>query len=276
MNIFVYTITRKTKSETDFYELIPIGDVHLGSAGCDYARLQRTIDYIKETPNCWWCGMGDYIEAINLNDKRFDPRSIDPSYNIKSLSHLVTTQINDIKAYFRPIKDKCIGMLTGNHEDTIRLKYYRDCTLEMAEEFGVNYLGYDGFICLKFILKNSTQIATYKIYLHHGWGGSRKSGAKINRIESFMHDINADLVLLAHEHKKIIAPPHVRLDVNNKYTDVDDQKTYGAMTGCYKKAYVIGGMTYEERNGYGPADLGSIKIKFYPGSRHRKDLRIEL
>ena len=134
MELADYTIKRKHKNETECFTLVPIGDIHLGAAGCAVQRLNETIDFIASEPSVYWVGMGDYIDAINPSDKRFDPTSIDPSYNIKNLSQLITTQINDLKSMFRPIKDKCIGLLAGNHEDHIRKQFKWDVTVPAEDD----------------------------------------------------------------------------------------------------------------------------------------------
>ena len=275
MEIHNFTIQRKSRKEDENFVVIPIGDIHLGCAGCNQAVLRETIKEIENNKNYYWVGMGDYIEAVNPNDKRFDPYSIDPSYNIKDLSSLITTQIEDIKSYFRPIKDKCLGLLCGNHEETIRKYYYRDIVLEMAHEFKVKYMGYAGFIQLRFVAPNTGKYKptsrVFEIFAHHGYGGGRTSGPKVNKLEGLAKKYDVDLVLFAHVHQKIIAPPIVRIGVNQTRTKLVQKTTHAVTTGSFKKAYVLGGTTYEERFNYGPSDLGTIKITIYPGNA--KDIR---
>ena len=60
--------------------IIPTGDWHLGSAACDVDKLKELLNWIKKTPDVYVIGLGDYIDAINLSDKRFDPDMVDPDY----------------------------------------------------------------------------------------------------------------------------------------------------------------------------------------------------
>lgn len=276
MQITEYTIHRKTKSEHEQFILIPIGDIHLGSAGCDQAKLKETIKFIETNSHAYWIGMGDYIEAINPSDPRFDPYSIDPSYNIKDLSSLITTQVEDIKAYFRPIKDKCICLLTGNHEEKVRTRYYRDVTLEMANEFNVKYIGYTGFIRMRFKNPTGNGRRVFDIYAEHGYGGGRTSGPKVNKLESLARKFDVDLILSAHVHQKVIAPPIIRISVDHRNQKLVARKTHAITTGSYKKAFVLNADSYEEKFGYGPSDLGSIKIRLYPRYRLEKEIIIEM
>lgn len=255
-----------------------MSDIHLGAAGCDIPKLEETINYIKESPNRYWIGVGDYCECINISDPRFDPYSIDPRYNIPMLSRLIKTQTSDILSYLTPIKDRCLGLFTGNHEETIRLRYHHDVLYEMAEKWdmrGIN-VGYDGFIRLRFIRNKSTgspaSSHVFVIYASHGFGSSRTSGPKVNRLENVAHSFDADIIILAHEHKKVIAPPIIKLGLTER-GDLVQRKQIAVMSGSFLKSYVQGATSYSEKAGYPPSDLGTVKITITPETR---DLRASL
>lgn len=208
--------------------------------------------------------MGDYCECINIDDKRFDPQSIDPNYNIKSLSRLVSQQIDDITFLLKPIANKCIGLLTGNHEETIRLRYHRDVGYDIAKELNIldRYVGYDGWIRLIFT-RNKRDSTMFTIYASHGFGGARKSGPKVNRLEDVAHVFDADIIILGHEHKKIIAPPVLKLGLN-QLGDLIQKRQFALMSGSYLRGYNRKATTYVEKKGYPPADLGTVTISLKP------------
>ena len=135
MNIVNKTIIYHSRS--DVFTLIGLGDCHLGNVGFETRKFLDTIDEIKNNRNYLWVGTGDYIEAINFADKRFDPKSIDPCYDIKDISRLVQIQIEDMVSYLKPIADKCLGICVGNHEETIRLSYYYDVGDRMSKALAV-------------------------------------------------------------------------------------------------------------------------------------------
>jgi hypothetical protein len=256
------------KSKADVFDLIPLGDIHLGNAGCDKEHLKKIVDYIRITPRTLWCGMGDLVEAIQPGiDPRFDPYAIDPEYCIKDLSSLISKQINDIKNLLLPIKDKCLFMLTGNHEDNVRIRYYRDVTLELCVALGVPYGGYDCFFRLifshrpKLVLGKSSTVV---IYANHGFGGGRRSGGKINKLDDVCNAFDADIILLAHDHKKIVNDS-IKLGIQR--TDklkLVQRKQVSCMTGSFLKSYVENAMCYAEKKGYHPNDLGVVKIMMKP------------
>ncbi len=258
------------KSKSDEFDLVPIGDIHLGNVGCDIEHLKKIITYIKDNPKALWIGMGDYMECINIIDPRFDAKSIDPSYDIKNVDNLVSMQMADIKALFMPIKNKCLGLITGNHEETIRIRFKRDVTLDLTREMGVDYLGYDCFLRMNFIRKPLLIKATGTtiiLYATHGCGGSRMAGGKINRIESFCDSFDADIVLVAHEHKKIVTN---KIKIGIKKIDtlkLVHKKQVGCMTGSFLQGYVNDAMTYVERKGYPPTDIGVVKVMIKPFTR---------
>ncbi len=271
MEIITHRIKYRSQARTLQYRIKPIGDAHIGNIGCDINRLKEDIEEIRQDPTALWIGVGDYVECINITDKRFDPESIDSSYNIRSLSRLVDAQIEDVVFLLKPIAKKCIGFLTGNHEEEVRLRSQRNASYDIAKGLGIldKYMGYDGFIRLIFTRHADSTMVTF--YCSHGYGGARKSGSKINKLEDFAHSFDADIIILAHEHKKIIAPPVLRLGLNS-IGNLIQKKQWAVMSGSYLKGYVQKATTYIEKKGYPPSDLGTITIKIKP--RYR-EIRIE-
>ena len=257
----------KYKSRSEVFNLIPLSDIHLGNAGCDIPRFKAMVQWIKDTPNCYWIGLGDYLDSICISDKRFDPLSIDPEYRIKDLSNLVNQQLTYLLTILLPIKDKCICIYTGNHEEALRQHSYIDIGLELARKLDVPYMGYDGFIQLIFKREGDRDgkqpSSSYDIYCTHGFGGSRRSGGKVNKMEDVAHNFDADLVIMAHEHKKIIAPPVLRLGLNSGGKLIQ-KKQLAVMSGSFLRGYVEGHSSYVERFGYPPTDLGMVRIQLKP------------
>jgi DNA repair exonuclease SbcCD nuclease subunit len=212
--------------------------------------------------------MGDYLDSICIGDKRFDPMEVDRNYRIKDLSNLANNQLNHFLELIDPIKDKVICFLSGNHEDSLRRHSYLDITLELCRKLSVPYLGYNGFIQLTFkrqVSKGETKGATtiYTIYAIHGFGASRNSGSKVNKMEDVAHVFNADLILMAHEHKKIAAPPVLRLGLNSRGKLIQEVQN-AVMTGSFLRGFVEGSSSYVERSGYHPTDLGVPIVTIKP------------
>jgi predicted phosphodiesterase len=266
MNIIKHEV--KYRSRTEEFNLYGIGDIHVGSVGCDIKHLREVVDMVKNDPKALWIGMGDFVEAINITDKRFDPYSIDPCYNIRNLSRLVATQIDDVVGYLEPIRNKLIAFVIGNHEETVRLSFNTDVGFELSKRLIAPCLGYDGWIRLSFKRQRSNPLqepssTTYHIYVTHGHCGGGKSGGKVNKLEDICSFMDADLVLMGHGHKKVITPPIVKLGLTEGGA-LTTRKQLGVMTGSFLKTYVENATTYGEKKNYAPCDLGVVKITLKP------------
>lgn len=145
--------------------------------------------------------MGDYAECINYTDKRFDPTTIDPYY-LAELSNAVPRQIETIKELFDPIMDKCIGLLRGNHEETIRLRYHYDVMYEFWKRWKVPILGDIAWVVLRFVhdceTKGKKPTSVFKMIATHGNVGGRTAGYKLNRMEHMTRYYDADIYLMGH------------------------------------------------------------------------------
>ena len=70
--------TRRIEYEPgDCYTLYPLGDVHFGSANCDVQAFDDVVMEIRQNPKALWIGMGDMVESIAPNDKRWHAGGVD-------------------------------------------------------------------------------------------------------------------------------------------------------------------------------------------------------
>jgi len=254
----------KYDSKRQWLNLVPLGDMHLGNSGCDLKALKDMIDYIKNKEDTYWIGMGDYIDAINYSDPRFDPKTICSKYISEGdIDKIIQLQIDDIVDLFQPIKDKCIGLLRGNHEETIRRHYHYDVLYEITKDLELpkKYCLYDLSVTrLRFERIKSRHC--YDILTAHGNVGGRTYGYKANRINDLHKFFVSDVYLLAHSHIKqaqlssLIFFNHIGQECKRKVVD--------AYTGCFLRGYEKGMTSYIEKWLYPPTDIGCVKLKFQP------------
>jgi hypothetical protein len=159
-------------------------------------------------------------------------------------------------------------LVVGNHEETIRLKYNNDIGYQLSKELEAPCLGYDGWVRLQFSRKSPEQRSRtsntiYHIYITHGHCGAGKSGAKVNKLEDIATFMDADIILMGHGHKKVIAPPVLKLGLD-KEGNLTTRKQIAVMCGSFLRSYVENATTYGEKKGYSPCDLGVVKIMFKP------------
>jgi hypothetical protein len=162
----------------------------------DFAEkeLAERIEHIKNTPNALWLGGGDYHSLILPNDPRFQTGG-------ETVHRLPDVYVENVTDWFLPIRDKCIGFATGNHEATIGKYYHRGVGAEVASKLGVPelYLGVRGWFVLRFMLKK--RVVSMKGFQYHGWSSGRLKGRKALQAERDLGAWNADAFFLGHDHQ---------------------------------------------------------------------------
>jgi hypothetical protein len=263
------------KSRSDTFTLYPIGDIHLGAKGCEVDTLRATIEKVRADRNARWCGMGDYAEHIVPSDKRFDQRSVDPRYG-NDLHDIPGACVRDLIEMFRPIRDKCLGLITGNHEETLRLRDGHNVQAALVYGLGAKDLGYDAIIRWTFRRNAGTYqkavARTIKILISHGTIAGRKDGGKINRMADVASNFNVDLALFGHGHSKIMSE-RIELDVpdQGEMRLIERRKT-SVMCGTYRRSHTVGTLDYGEKGGFAPVAIGSPRILIHPHAKNSRDL----
>lgn len=182
-------------SELDSIEIEPMYDLHIGSKKCDYKEIQRRIARIKDNPNIYCILGGDIINnstKTSVGDVYEEP--LTPMQQIKKAVTL-----------FEPIKDKIIGVVSGNHErrsyktEGIDLTYFLCSELRITDKY--DYAGV--VIFLRFGDDIRHRKMCYTIYATHGSGGGSTIGGKANKLSKTGAIINTDVVIVGHTHAPI-------------------------------------------------------------------------
>lgn len=260
-------------TRTELFTIVPIGDIHEGNIGCCEKTLLEQIDWIKNNKNVFWIGMGDFAEAINYSDPRFDIKSVSRKYRgeLGDIDMMVQLQVDTICKLFEPIKDKCLGLHRGNHEECIRRYFHYDILYELWKKLKVKLL-YDVAITrLQFTAKNSRWTNSFDIFSTHGCIAGRKSGGKVNRLEDLMAGFEADIYLSGHAHVKTVTT------TNRLYIDqagnLKSKRKIGAYTGSFLRGYNINQTSYIEKGNFPASDIGVVKIIINP---RKNDMNIHI
>lgn len=257
------------------------GDDHDGSLLCHHGGLNQLIDWTGKKNN-YLFKMGDVIEAIMTDDKRYD-RTSENSIPLQ--------QADGVIARYMPVKKKIKGWLLGNHE--AKLHRFGNLGKYMADGLGVPYGTYTA------VLEVSDKYGLmYRIFASHGFGvlSSNAKDAeqrKANMLASLKIKLRlqrADCIIMAmgHTHKLLIAPPvgELYLTTENGKTKqhylgagdptasyiYPDQRWY-VNTGSYLKLYNddLEESGYGEIKGYNPVELGHAVVTV----RDRKPVTVE-
>ena len=260
------------KDKDQVWTIYPIGDIHLGASNTNEEKLQEDVERVASDPYSVWIGLGDYLDLILPKDlKRFHAKTLAEWINFDDLDNLVYHQVEYAAQLLAPIADKCLGLISGNHESSI-IKYHSvDPVYVLAKELKyisgktIPCLGKCAFIRQKFKHKDDKsgkKLNRLDISLHHGWFAGRKPGGKANNLLAAFEKFDCDLFICGHGHEKLV--------VNNTCLHVDedghikDKHRFAMMTGSYLRTFTEGKSSYAEDAGYSPSTLGPVEIKYTP------------
>lgn len=265
MEVIEKTIEYTRPEKFYFY---PLGDIHKGVIHCDEDLLEETVNQIKKERNAFWLGMGDYGDCITPSDfKRWDGRILAPWMRGQE-DNIGPAQRDSIDEQLSPIWNKCLGLIEGNHEESIRRFNHYNLIKELLDKANkkgnVPYAGVSCFVRLNFRRKGTNESHDFIIHARHGEGSARTSGARalaVLRLSQSM--VNAHIVLMGHLHGQ--ESPDIPQRLILRSGKIKSFETIATMTGAWVRAYMQGvPPCYLERWGTPPSTLGCPRIVIEP------------
>lgn len=246
------------KSSNADFKLFCLGDIHAGTVHCVEDEVKAKVAQIAKAKNAYWIGMGDYAEFITPRDKRFDPsqRSIAEWVKTDNIGHCQEEWVYEL---FKPIKKKCIGLLYGNHENSIRVYNSENVQQNICDRLEVDNLGFSCFIRLFFRRENSNETHIVKGAFTHGSGFAITKGAKLNKLRRFMNDFEAHIYGYAHMHDLIRDEKPYMTTTNQSFeqSKIKAVESVGSVTGSWFRTYTQGVIaSYGEQKAYPPTVIG--------------------
>lgn len=248
-------------ANSTFY-LYCLGDIHAGTIHCVEDHIKRKIEEIRQRENALWIGMGDYAEFITPKDKRFDPnlKSITDWVEPDNIAHCQTEWLTNL---FQPIAKKCVGLLYGNHENSIRLFNHDNVIKNLCENLGVDNLGFSCFLRLFFRRENSAESHLIKGVFTHGASCAITEGAKLMALMRFMKSFEADIYGYGHIHDYI--PKSFSRMTISPQGKIKSVVSIGCTTGAWFRTYTKGTIaSYGEMKCYPPTELGAAMFTINP------------
>lgn len=217
--------------------------------------------------------MGDCCDFVTYSDKRFDLKQIADRY-VPLLDDLPKRVADDFIDTYRPIRDKIICLIPGNHDETIRRKYHFDVAGYIAGVLNVPLLDTISQIRLRVRTGDGRNGRSFivKGVLSHAYKGSATLGGKVqaaSRIFDFFGD--HDFIAQAHMHEyAALSTP--TLDTCGAWgrPRVHERNRMLFLTGSYLKTYGPGS-SYGEIRGYRPCRLGSPRLEMRLKRGHKDD-----
>jgi predicted phosphodiesterase len=241
-----------------------LGDLHIGNAGFELKEYKKTVKWILEE-DIKTILMGDLLDCILVNDKRFNFLSVDKTF-IDSFDDLADYTN---KCYWRlldllePLQDNLLGVIRGNHEAKL-LKHGQDNqSKKLANELDIPYLQYSGVLLFKF--KRSQYVRKNTLWYHHGFGGGGSQEAAIRKLKDKAKDFYTDMYIMGHTHKPIATQDaYYGIESNNRLPRLIKKYRSYMVTCSYLDTYTEGNTNYGEEKGYSPNIISRQTFKIYP------------
>ena len=242
MKIIKVNLNNERNKNLDSITIIPIADVHIGDKLSNLKLFKEVLERIKKEPNTYTIINGDLCNMALKNSK-----SDVYSDNLTPMEQVIT-----MVDYLKDIKKKILVISTGNHEDRTQKETNIDVTRLIARELGIEDRYANGwwYLYLTFGQDIKKRPISYAISGVHGFGGGgRKSGGKINNLESMSNVVIADLYIMSHTHKPISTKGCIYLPYYQSKA-ITKQEMYYLMTNSFLES--DGG--YAEKMGFPPAN----------------------
>lgn len=248
--------------------VIPVSDVHLGSIEHRSREWNLFCKYVAENPNVYITLGGDLINnstrssIANPFDEVMRPRE----------------QKRVMVEHLRPIKDKILCAVSGNHEARTMKDSDVDITYDIMAKLDLENIYRENLAFVKLSLgsrstgKNnnySYSKVSYTICVTHGNGGGIYTGASVNRNERFINVIEGvDCLFVGHSHKGTVSRP-TKIVVDSNHNKVS-----------MKSVLVISSESWLEYGGYAmkkmmlPSESANPQRVLFRGKHN--DKRIEV
>ena len=260
-------------------DLALCGDTHEGTILQYEDGIEKFVDWVRSDPCRRWIHLGDWIEAITTDDKRYDDchKRDKPG-----------KQRDAIIEKFLPIAEQGLGGLDGNHDRKLHRVF------NIAEEICKSLHIPFGTFTAKFCLSDAHGFM-FKLFVAHGFGrltsNAKDSEQRLANMKAALkvrlRFKAADCLVMAmgHTHKLFVVEPTGELyladdgdTIKQHYLSAGDptaqyihpdQRWY-ANTGSFLKLYGEGVSGYGELAGYDPIEMGYVVIEI----RDRKVNRV--
>lgn len=262
-----------TPGESLFLE--PICCIHKGNVGHDKVKFDATLKRILDKPNRYTILMGDLAEAIDENDRRYDPRSVDwvsvyeqahkdEAAGIEPERSVLTTPYRVLQDDLRPLAEagKILAVGTGNHDYKIhKANKFDPIQTYITGPLNLPYMLWMWWLDLRFT-HDGKQIARWIVNGSHGAYSGRRIGGNLNRLEDLAMGYEADVFLRGHTHQ-------LGFSERLRYVLGDDgllrkKKQYFGAVGSFLQGHVQNKITYAEMFDLLPLDTGTLTVEFNP------------
>ena len=180
----------------------PIADVHLGAVEHAEQEWQAFLKRV-ENENAYLILAGDLLNN-NTKSVRF-ANPFEETLRPREAKRRMTE-------YLKPIKDKILCVVSGNHEQRTIRDCDQDLTYDICSKLDIEHLYRENMAFMRIALGKrigeNKPMASYVFCVTHGSGGGIYTGAAVNKSERFGNIIEGvDCIVTGHVHKGFISKP---------------------------------------------------------------------
>jgi UDP-2,3-diacylglucosamine pyrophosphatase LpxH len=179
-------------------EIYPLNDLHIGDSKTDLELFNNFVKFILSDENRYIICCGDLMNnAIKSSVSNVYGETMSPAEQKKYLVKVLA-----------PLKDRILGITTGNHEGRSKKETDTDITEDIATMLGLSHLYNEEGLFIKIAVgtcgNNGKAQQNYVIHAMHGFGGGKFTGSSMNNLENYgIQYEGVDVFVMGHVHGKI-------------------------------------------------------------------------
>lgn len=218
--------------------IIPLADVHLGSAGQMEKEFMDFLKWVEVTPNVYLAILGDLLNVATKNSVS----------NIYREKYMPSEAKRMMAKMLMPVKDRILFGCCGNHERRAMKESDDDplydifCKLDKEDLYRENAC----FVKIQIgdIHGDGKTNPTYTIVATHGSGGGLLYGSSINKATNFSYFCDGmDCLMVGHSHKPFTTQPaKIKIDPFNNKVTLKPFKIICATSWLEYSGYALSGM----------------------------------
>lgn len=231
-------------SDKDKYELILMGDEHIGSKYYDADTHQGWIDYCLE----------NQVPVLLMGDELETATKDSVGAGVFEQDEIVQEQLEHAVDLYRPLADE--GLILGNHIGNHEARVYKHSGANLSKIFAsmldIPYLGVGALHYFR------VQDQRYTLYTTHGSSGARLPHTKIKSTLDLANMIDVDIYANGHLHT---LDHHVRnfYRPNLRNKTIEEAEKHFLITGSFLKHWG----SYAHIKGLEPSRVGAPKLKLH-------------
>lgn len=197
-------------------KIYPVSDVHLGAAEHNAAAWNNFCNRVLSEPDSYIILGGDLINnATRSSVSNFFEEQMRPREQKRIMTEML-----------KPLKDKILCMVSGNHERRSGKdadddpSYDIACKLDIEDRYRENI----AFVRIQMGNQKNDGLTnpTYMLVVTHGAGGGILTGGAVNRGERFGYVLDGcDALIVGHTHKPFVTQPaKISIDARNNRVSI--------------------------------------------------------